>query len=347
MMTSMKKAALCAALATAWATDAVAHHPGGPGNPNASGPINTISASTLPKGAAAAGLVAEATSLDALSDDALAEAAEAAHETGEHHAHVHSLDAIRSAALTFAYGVTDDLTLSVRLPHVTREDVREGHTHENASGEAHGSVHALGDSSGFGDLAVLAQWRFLQMRDLEMAALIGLEAPTGETEEKNGEGEAFDAEFQPGSESWDFLIGLAVTRRLGRWSFDASGLYTMATAGVADTDLGDRFNYGLAASYRAFGSRPHAHPEGMREHSHGPALDLVLELNGEWHAEQQESGEADVNSGGHVLYLAPGARVSLDALSAFASLGVPIARDLTGVQAEPDLRVVGGIAYRF
>ena len=54
----------------------------------------------------------------------------------------------------------------------------------------------------------------------------------------------------------------------------------------------------------------------------GPSLDLVLELNGEWHGHEVEGGVKDANSGGNVIYLSPGLRISMDKWSAFASVGM-------------------------
>lgn len=343
---SHKMSALGAAIALSFSTSAIAHHPGGPGNSGGSGPINTISASTLAAGSGVFGIVVDHTSLDPLSDATLGAAAVDAALAGEDHAHVHSLDALRSASLNLAYGITNDLMISVRLPHVVRTDIREGHAHEHAPGDFEGEVHSLGDASGIGDLSVLAQWRVIQTSGLEIAALGGVKAPTGKTNEKNDKGETFDAEFQPGSGSWDALVGLAVTRRYQGWSVDASALYTIVTEGTQDTNLGDRFNYGFAVSYRAFGAAPHTHDDGTVE-THGPAVDLILELNGEWHDKQTEGGETDANSGGHVLYVAPGVRYANDKFSAFASVGLPIVNDLNGIQAEPDWRLVSGVTLGF
>ena len=55
----------------------------------------------------------------------------------------------------------------------------------------------------------------------------------------------------------------------------------------------------------------------------------------------------DANSGGNVVYLSPGLRLSYERWSGFASLGVPIVNDLNGVQAEPDWRVLTGVAINF
>ncbi len=122
-------------------------------------------------------------------------------------------------------------------------------------------------------------------------------------------------------------------------------LYTLVTEGTQDTDLGDVFLYSAAISYRLTslsGASPmfhgaHSHEEGDDGHHHahggagahahteeaGPALDLVLELNGEWHAEQETAGVTDVNSGGHTIYIAPGLRYSYEQWSSFFSFGIP------------------------
>ena len=360
------------------ATPVFAHHPGGPGNATGAGPINTISASTLQQGRGVAGIVVDHIGIDPLSDSELSSAALAAYEAGEDHAHVHSLDSITSPSINFAYGLTNDLMIAVRLPYVKRRGIREAHVHaheeEGGGHEEHedeheeapeAEVHDLGDSSGLGDLSLLGQWRFLnnQAAGTEAALLLGLKTPTGKTNERDSSGERFEAEFQPGSGSWDGLFGLALTQRAGLWSFDASALYTLVSEGTQDTDLGDRFNYGVAVSYRLValsqaggpmfhGAKPHDHgADGHGGHVHeepsGPALDLVLELNGEWHDKQETAGERDDNSGGHTLYISPGLRLSQGNWSGFASIGIPIVNNLNGIQAEPDWRIVTGVSMGF
>jgi hypothetical protein len=330
-----------------------AHHPGGPGNTGGAGPINTISATTLPQGKGVVGIVVDYLALGELSDRTLIRAAEEAGAAGEEHAGVHSLNSIVSPSLNLAYGVTTDLTVSLRLPYVMRTDVREG---EIEDGEPEAHVH--GDAQGIGDLTALAQWRFFNNRGsgTDAAVLLGVTAPTGKTDDTDNDGERFDAEFQPGTGAWYGLFGLALTQRVGAWSFDASVLYTASTEGTQSTDLGDRFHYNAAASYRLIGGQAGgpmyagAHDHSAHSHSeptNGPAFDLILEFNGEWQDEQEEAGEVDGNSGGHVLYIAPGARVSMGTVSAYASVGIPIVNDLNGLQSEPDVRVVSGVTVGF
>jgi hypothetical protein len=343
-------------LAMPVAAPAFAHHPSGAGSAGGAGPIVTVPATTLEKGHSSAAVVFEYLEFKSLSDAFL-----------KNNNHVHSLDAIMSPSLLFSYGVTDDLTFTLRLPFVRRVNVREGHVHGNPPGE----VLELGDSAGVGDLSLLAQYRLLNSRatQTEIALLLGLSLPTGDTSVDTADTShpgRFEAEFQPGSGAWEGSVGLALTKRFGAWSFDTNVLYTLVTEGTQDTDLGDRFQYNVALSYRLTGalSGPaglpapmyHGGPKGHRGHKHaheevappkGPALDLVLELNGEWHERQKVAGATDPNSGGNVVFLSPGVRLSHDKWSGFLSFGVPVVSELNGLQAEPGWRVLTGMSIDF
>jgi Putative MetA-pathway of phenol degradation len=341
------------------AQPAFAHHPSAVSGAAGAGPLNTISATTLDKGQSAFGSVYEFIHFGGLSDAALIAGAQL---SGDHD---HSIKTIESVAITYAYGVTTDLTVSVRLPWIRRTGIREAEIEDPAEPP---EIFDRGDNSGIGDLTLLSQYRFYNDRTTrtEAAVLLGVKAPTGVTDRRTNQGELFDAEFQPGSGSWDGLFGLAYTKRFGQWSFDANVLYMLVTNGTQDTDLGDRFLYNAAISYRLtrgasdmvpmkLGALPDPMWHGGPGHTHshheepaqGPALDLVLELNGEWHAKEVESGVKDPNSGGNTLYLAPGLRFSKDNWSSFVSVGFPIFNDLNGIQSEPDIRVVTGLSVSF
>jgi hypothetical protein len=337
--------ALGAGLTALLAYPAFAHHPSGASSTGGAGPIATISATTLEKGQGAAGVAVEVISLDPLTLDQLGG-----------HPHPHSLEGIFATSLVYAYGITDNLTLSLRLPFVRRTDILDAHE------------GALGDAAGVGDLSVLGQYRFYNDRAsrTEAALLFGASLPTGDTGVISAAGAPFEAEFQPGSGAWSGLLGAALTKRFGAWSFDTNVLYQLTGEGVQDTNLGDRFLYNAAISYRITGfagpgSRSHlglpepmyhGGPKTKHHHHHeepsspaGPAVDLVLEVNGEWH--DRQSGEHGFHSGGNTVYLSPGVRLSVDRWSSFVSVGVPIVNDLNGIQPEAEWRLLTGVSVNF
>jgi outer membrane putative beta-barrel porin/alpha-amylase len=236
------------AIALLCAAPAFAHHPGGVGNTGTAGPINTISATTLEQGQVGIAFLYEYIKLGGLSDAVLAEAA-------GRHEHVHSIGTIQSPSLGGAIGITNDFMVLLRLPYVLRTDIREGHHEHLAGGIVSNTVDFRGDSAGIGDFTALGQWRFFNNRasGTEVALLFGGKAPTGRTNVFDDLGERFEAEFQPGSGGWDGVLGLAATQHLGRWSLDANVLYQFVGTGVQDTNLGDRFRYNAAVSFRAIG----------------------------------------------------------------------------------------------
>src|SRR6188508_1954147 len=160
----MRSAGLFSSMMLFLAAPAEAHHPGGGGNTGSGGPINTISADTLSEGLIAASIRYEFIRLGQLSDtDLLAAAAKGTH--------AHSLRSIDSISISAAYGVTNDLTISVRAPGVRRSDIREpgedmlsgGHMGGMNAGDMSSlmsGVNMRGNSAGFGDVTMLGQYRF-------------------------------------------------------------------------------------------------------------------------------------------------------------------------------------------
>jgi hypothetical protein len=360
------------------AAPAEAHHPGGGGNTGSGGAINTISADTLAEGMFAASIRYEFIRLGQLSDADLIAAANRG-------THAHSLRSIDSLSLSVAYGITNDLTLAVRASGVRRSDIREPHgdmlsgghmgmmnSNEMSSLMSADGINRRGNSAGFGDVTMLGQYRFHNnaQTGTSAAVLFGFKAPTGSTSQRDAFGQLFQAEFQPGSGSWDGLIGAAFTKRTGRWAFDVSGLYYLISNGTQNTNLGDRFLFGTAVSYRLVGPVGSAKEIELHEycmqprnqlqehclyhanHDHSDmkktpyTLDLVLELNGEWHDKQRIGGIPDPNSGGTTVYLSPGVRVGFDRFSSFVSFGVPVINQHNGVQSKPEYRILTGIGAR-
>jgi hypothetical protein len=281
----------------------------------------------------------------------------------------HSLKSIAVPSLSIAYGLTHDLTVGVRLPYLANREIRETNTVD-------GGFTARGGVYGIGDTTVTATWRFLREQNagLDVAAIVGLKAPTGRTDAQDKGGDPFETEHQPGSGSWDGVFGLAVSKQAGKFGLTANALYGLAGDGDRQTNLGDRFSYGIGVTYpvysaSAFGAGSHMHlgaprPDGIMHHgghSHGApvqasadtgstsatVLDLTLGLTGEWHDRQTVQGLSDDNTGGHVLYVAPGLRLTSGLTATTVTFGIPVATHLNGFQSEPDWRVSSSFGVKF
>lgn len=328
-----------------------------------SGALTTLSAATQPAGALSLGLQLQVLDFTRFSDAELVGHAEA----GEH---VHGLGSLYQGSLSLAYGLTENLTVIASLPHVTRRAQREAE-HDHADGHDHGAglplplpgipheheesapvVRRLDDSAGLGDLTLLGQYRW--RRDpaaAQLAWLFGFKAPTGRTDLRDNDGRRLETHHQPGTGAWDALSGIAASAPWLAGALDASLLYTHTGEGSQDTRMGRSLAYNLAYS-RRLGQRAepsHSHAHGHAQHQDHPEAgatatplkwSFALELNGEWHDRERRAGTTQEHTGGHLLYLAPGLRAGVGAWSAGFSFGVPVVKDLNGVQSEPDYRLL-------
>ena len=326
------------------------------------GAITTLTAITLDDGASAIGVESQYLSNDEIDDSDLAEFA----EEGEL---VHSVESVHNFTLNAAYGLTENLTIGLNFPYVTRNGIREGahHSDDEAAHSDHeeqgtvtqlpdadhepgegAAVSHLGDASGIGDLTVYSQYRFLGTSGsrVHASALLGLKTPTGATDLTNDQGHRFDAEHQPGSGSWDLMTGLAFTRQWSRTSIDSNVLYAFAGDGSQDSNLGDVFNYNIALSHRLQHSDNHGDGSGYHYHSDSQnSWDLAVELNGEWRDHVAVAGARQTHTGGNVVYVAPSLRFNSNkGWAAYVSVGVPVVTDLNGSQSEPRYRFFVGIS---
>ena len=333
--------AIGAAFWVACAGSAVADHPSLSFGGAASGPIITPTPFTLPAGEWSAGVRFEYLDLEEIPDDRLIQLSEA-------HEHVHSVKTIRAGHLSVSYGVSDSFTVGVSLPYVERTSIREGAHHHGAPD----TVDELGDSAGLGDLKLHGLYRITDRGNASTSALFGVEAPTGKDDEVARNGERFDAHLQPGSGSWDPFVGLVHSRPVGTGTLYGSVLYTVGTEGTRNTDFGDAVHYNLAFTMplrRDTGRHDHLTHDD-ETHSAGDLIrwDLVLELNGEWRDKDEEDGTVDEHTGGNLLYVSPGLRVTFGkSLSAGLSVGIPVVEDLNGIQSEPNFRIIGSVGASF
>lgn len=170
----------------------------------------------------------------------------------------------------------------------------------------------------------------------------GLEIPTGSTPKRDLEGERLETEHQPGTGSWDPILGASAAMKAGPVQLTASALYQFAGKGAQDTRLGDRLQGGVSISHH-FGAAEeehrHDHGGGADHHHHEArdSWDAFVELGGEWEGRQTIAGVVENASGGSWVYAAPGIRFnSKSGWSAGAALAVTLWQHIRS--AHPDNR---------
>jgi hypothetical protein len=331
---------LCAALPLALCAPALADHAGVGSGLSRSGPVVTIDTGTLPAGTAAGSLSATYTDPHAYSDAELIALA------GDHvHAHTTDYNLVTNA--TLAYGVTGHFTLAARVPYVRRDDLRAG-SHSHTGGVATNSVEELGSVSGIGDLTLLGQYLFAHdhHKGWGVAAIGGVKLPTGSTHRRAPDGERLETEHQPGTGSWDPIVGLAASKAWGPVSLHGSALWQISTEGSQETELGNRLNLDTALVY-AFGAHGHDGHGGMADHRQG-GLAAMIEANYEREGKQRIAGVTEDESGAETIYLSPGLRyIGAGGWSAAVSAGIPVWQDVGPSHPDTALRLIAQVGSRF
>jgi hypothetical protein len=332
-----------AALA-ALATPALADHTGPSGVGSGSG-INVFSPDTLDEGHGATGVRILYTRPEQRSDQELAALA-------AQHIHAHNTDYNLSASIGAAYGITHRLTVSAELAYLRRDDLREGE-HSHVGGLATNDVEQLGTVSGIGDLNLLAKYRLTGEEGLRLAVVGGLKVPTGSTHKRALDGERLETEHQPGTGSWDPIVGASAAMKTGAVQFTASALYQFAGEGAQHTRLGDRLQGGVSISHH-FGEpdEAHHHDAGEAEHHHHHEAhdnwDAFVELGGEWEGRQEIAGAVERASGGSWIYAAPGIRFnSRNGWSVGGALAVPLWQHIRDSHPDNRFRVMLSLGKSF
>lgn len=320
----MKKIILSAAL-VALGSPAIADHLG-PSGFGSGGGMSVFTPDTLDAGHWSAGFRVTYTRPEQRSNAELEALA-------PQHIHAHNTDYNLNAALSAAYGITHHLTVSAELPYIRRDDLREG-THEHVRDVASNGVDHLGSVAGIGDMSILAKYRLGEGGTTGFAVIGGIKIPTGSTHKQSPDGDRLETEHQPGTGSWDPIVGATGSTKIGALQLTASAIYQFSTEGAQHTRLGDRLQAGAALSHR-FGpalteyrdSHNHHHGDELDAHHERaePTWDVFVEVASEWEGRQSVENELEEASGGKWVYVAPGVRFNAAAgWSAGAAIALPI-----------------------
>ena len=182
-----------------------------------------------------------------------------------------------------------------------------------------GAPSSVERAHGLGDAEMLAMIGVAQTSASALGAVAGFDAPTGANDLKDANGERLDAHLQTGTGAWTGTGGLnlAVTSGPGSWESSIVGRVNGTNA--------HGYRYGNVILYNAgFTSRSR---NGVR---------LMVQINGRSAGKDRlEDGTMGENTGGTVVYVAPGLRwVSSLGVGFEAGVQIPTIQALYGVQTE-------------
>jgi hypothetical protein len=289
------------------------------------GPIITTPAYTLPRGRVVLSSSLNFIDFSAFSTDKFK-------ELNDNFGHAHSHGNSMNLALNASAGLTDKLTLGASLPYNFLFNMK--------SAEEDGTTVNEGNSIGFGDLTLLGKYRFLNSNRHRLYAsmLAGIKMATGQTDQRDEFGSRLSSDHQPGTGSWDPILGLALSKYLGKgFELAASSLYRISTPGFDNLIIGDSLNYNFAIAH------------SLNKLDKGKInLDAVLELNTNWQEKNELNGIKDEEHGGTRVFLTPGLRLVYDDLwISSLAVGFPIIQNLNGDQPETNIQLFFNIARIF
>lgn len=241
------------------------------------------------------------------------------------HAEPENIDTFTFLNTVLGYGVTDALSLYGILPFARKEQ------------------DSLGTSDGFGDLGLVVQYGFklgerdgicglygfgpedsygadYSSDDLKMSVIAGLTVPTGTTSNRDDEGNRFDMGMQPGFAAPSVTIGFAASKMVIPHVTLTGDTSVLTFTETNDGKPGNEVRFNAACGYEIF------------EKTNGflSRLDIIGESNFlHLTKDMNEEGEKENVSGGYILYLSPGLRVTFGKhVSVGALIKIPTWKDL-------------------
>jgi hypothetical protein len=253
----------------------------------------------------------------------------------EHHDEVSTLNSI--TAFQFQYGLTDRLDIGILLPYVHRE---HNHIHHHEDGDEWENWNF----SGLGDISIIANYSVIlpeRKKEFYFGITAGLKMPTGITNAVNFEGEQAEVTIQPGTGSWDGLLGLNfryplfIIKTAKENEYSTIPLiigisYKIPGKGTFDYQFGKTLIVSGGTDYQL---------------SSKASVVLQINLRNQNYANTGSTDEPRENTGGTWIYLSPGMNLNLnDIFSVFGFIQLPVYQNVHGIQQASKFNLQLGIS---
>lgn len=211
-----------------------------------------------------------------------------------------------------AYGARNYLMVLARQTFFSRDMTMMGNN----------STH-----SGFGDLFLMAKYKAYRLNTpryiIGISPTLGISIPTG------------DDEFT--SDSWDLNAGVYISGRRGRLASDLNFAYRWYDfLNRADNTVkpGNEIFVDWAAAYQL---------SLDREKSFTPVMEISLNKVFKGKINSAENP----NSGGDILYLSPGAKLTVSSMIIEGLIRIPVSENRNGSQTEAETGFIAGLRMMF
>lgn len=228
------------------------------------------------------------------------------------------------------YGVTRDLALFGVLPYFDKRlDMTVGGQDLNRS------------KQGIGDLTLMGRYTLIernaQGQTLRVAPFLGVKAPTGSDNARDGLGR-LPPQVQLGSGSWDLFGGVVGTYQTLDFEIDGQVSYK-ANREANGFQFGNVTELDASLQYRLW---PRSLGGAVPGFLYG-----VMEANLVHAAKDRVGGLADSNTGGITLFLAPGLQYVTRRWIAEAGVQVPVVQNLNGTALKNNYVLTTGFRVNF
>lgn len=244
---------------------------------------------------------------------------------------IHSVDWLAEFSISGTYGVTDHLNVSLSLPF----EVLHGFRFVEDDGVNPPAVEGANSIVGMGDATFLTKYSF-NADPVELAVLAGVKIPTGSTGQLDNSGNLLEPDHQPGTGSWDPMIGVAAMHQFERVTFGGSMLYRYTTEGRHEFRPGQQLTVAMKGEVQVAGLGKF------------PRVYVSLELAEQWTAMDRDQNVRNHDTGGSSITLGPGVRVRVnDHVTFGATLAFPLYQGLYGEQHKERFEFLFGTGVDF
>jgi len=237
------------------------------------------------------------------------------------------------ATLKVSYGVSDKLALSVMQPYVNIATT----INQKMDGDRYNILNSA-STNAFADFSVFGTYLFYNKNNLRLAAIAGIELPTGKVSTNQNA-------IITGSGTFDPILGISGSKKMGRFITKANVGYKLTTKNSSGMDYGDFLSHQVGLNYTI--NKNSSSDSACTSLSKKIVLMAGLNLIGEnLHPIKNNNVEVK-NTGYYRNFVSPAFTVVLkDRLVSYLAMDIPVLQNNYGVQNASSYRFRVGLSVK-